>query len=117
MTTNLDRFTDELESLIDLGRKMLLDIQLRSRTDEELRDSTLKAAQEKFDGVFDHEYQNWYTSACAVVGQLIPNRLNEFESLYRSDPKIKEWSSFAQDAAGELYLISLKGTIWKLVRK
>jgi len=44
---------------------------------------------EKARGSFEHEYQRWYTEACAVIRQLIPNRSDEFEYLYKGDGKRK----------------------------
>lgn len=33
------------------------------------------------------EYQRWYTSALSVVGQLLPDRLSEFEALYKLEKR------------------------------
>jgi len=33
------------------------------------------------------EYQNWYTKALAVIRQLMPERLNEFEALYKIEKR------------------------------
>ncbi len=38
---------------------------------------------------FDDSYQRWYSEAVAVVRQLLPQRLNEFEALYRGEPRRK----------------------------
>ncbi|MDE8559043.1 hypothetical protein [Pantoea vagans] len=40
--------------------------------------------------IFANEYQRWYTKAYRVVSQLIKERLAEFESIYKGDPKRKE---------------------------
>ncbi len=39
------------------------------------------------------EYQNWYTRALAVIKQLIPDRLSEFEELYISKIRRKDFNS------------------------
>ncbi|EAY5785125.1 hypothetical protein FQQ32_10645, partial [Salmonella enterica] len=36
-----------------------------------------------------NNYQSWYTKACRVIEQIIPERLNEFVNLYQGDPKRK----------------------------
>jgi hypothetical protein len=40
-------------------------------------------------GSFEKNYQIWCTQACAVVKQLLPDRLTEFVQLYRGDGKRK----------------------------
>ena len=44
---------------------------------------------EEASGVFEREYQRWYTQASAVIRQLIPSRLTEFQELYKGDGKRK----------------------------
>lgn len=39
--------------------------------------------QRKGERVSTFEYQSWYTKALAVVRQLMPDRLNEFQALYK----------------------------------
>ena len=48
-------------------------------------ESTLKDEQP----AFETGYQRWFTEARQVVAQLIPHRLDDFERLYRTDPKRK----------------------------
>ena len=43
----------------------------------------------KVKGSFEKNYQSWYTQACAVVKQLLPDRLPEFVQLYHGDGKRK----------------------------
>jgi len=61
------------------------------------RDNKLsKERREKFadsQGKFANGYQRWYTEAHAVIRQLIPERLQEFEAYYRSDSRRKNISS------------------------
>ncbi|MFA5911362.1 MAG: hypothetical protein WC815_21510 [Vicinamibacterales bacterium] len=39
--------------------------------------------------VFERDYQSWYTESCALIRQLIPERLAEFQELYKGDGKRK----------------------------
>src|SRR5258706_11615330 len=70
----------------------------------------------KVEGTFEKAYQRWYTEACAVLKQLIPERLPEFTQLYHGDPKrkgitsvtynIQDWLNgvrASKDALGEKY--------------
>ncbi|MDR2227509.1 MAG: hypothetical protein LBE52_16115 [Providencia sp.] len=41
---------------------------------------------------FDTNYQRWYTKAYRVIKQIIPERLAEFEKMYKGDEKRKEVS-------------------------
>lgn len=87
MVTNLDRFRADLTALITLGEDMLLDIVVQSP----LSKVKLDAKQaEDVKNSFDRQYQRWYTEASAVIKQLIPERLAEFNQLYKGDAKRKE---------------------------
>ena len=64
-------------------------------------------------GSFGRNYQIWYTQACAVVKQLLSDRLTEFVQLYHGDGKrktidattyhIQDWLNGvrSQDSAGK----------------
>lgn len=72
--TNLDRYRADRDALVALGEKMLEDFVSSDRKDF---------------GTFEEEYQCWYTEASAVVRQLIPDRLAEFEQMYKGEGKRK----------------------------
>jgi hypothetical protein len=93
MTTNLDKYRKDLAALIALGDEMRTDLALRSMKEKGTFKKEHKEAAKTLDGSFERNYQRWYTEASAVVRQLIPDRLDEFQSLYRGDPKRKEISS------------------------
>ena len=90
MPSARERISKELESLVEQGLKLLQD---------------LRTTQEAFK--FKSEYQAWYTRALTVVKQLIPERLDEFISLYSDkgsahniDRYLRgEYSSFFVDEA------------------
>ncbi len=74
MASNLTRYRADLEKLVALGDKMQND--LSGRVDSSVIDAT-----------FENEYQRWYTEAYAVIRQLIPDRVSEFQELYKGDVK------------------------------
>jgi hypothetical protein len=39
---------------------------------------------------FEKLYQGWYSEACEVIRQILPNRLSEFEELYQGNDKRKD---------------------------
>src|SRR5438445_400798 len=90
MTTNLDKYRKELADLIALGHEMSTDLTLRSMKEKGALKKEHKEVAKKLEGSFESNYQRWYTEATAVVRQLIPDRLEEFQSLYRGDAKRKD---------------------------
>ena len=68
---------------------MQLDLTYRQLEERRSLEQSEKENKAKYFGLFDNEYQRWYTQASAVVKQLLPDRHAEFNSLYLSDPKRK----------------------------
>lgn len=89
MTTNLSKYKTDLEKLLALGDRMYADLALRSRSESGKLTKELQAKFDKVKGVFDGSYQAWYTEAGAIIRQLIPDRLAEFQELYKGDGKRK----------------------------
>lgn len=90
MASNLDKYRSDLQKLLQLGSKMDIDLIYRQKTSNgKLSEDESKEAK-KYDGTFEKEYQNFYTEAHAVIKQLIPDRLDEFEKLYKGEPRRKE---------------------------
>jgi len=81
MTSNLDKYKADLDTLLKLGDSMAADLSLR----HQIKQGSLKKENEpiarKIEGTFESEYQRWYTEAVAVIKQLLPDRLAEFEHL------------------------------------
>jgi hypothetical protein len=89
--TNLDKYKEELKDLNTMGDLMETDLNFRTLSDER-KDKLSKKEKDvlkKVNGSFEGSYQPWYTESMALVRQLIPDRLNEFISLYQTDPKRK----------------------------
>ncbi len=90
MPSNLDKYKSDLEALVRLGETMCLDLTYRHLKDTDSLDQKLKAKAKQIEGTFESQYQHWYTEASAVIRQLLPDRLLEFEHLYKGDGKRKK---------------------------
>ncbi|MDE3017095.1 MAG: hypothetical protein KGI29_09300 [Pseudomonadota bacterium] len=89
MQTNLEKYKKDLENLIKQGFLIQSDllIQYCKSMEKPLKDID---AQEKLcSGAFKDQYQGWYTETYVIIKQLLPDRLNEFEALYKRDAKRK----------------------------
>lgn len=87
--SNLDKYKRDLESLVQLGEKMELDLTFCHLKEQGELDEKHKDAAKKVKGSLEREYQRWFTESCAVIKQLLPDRLAEFDHLYRGDGKRK----------------------------
>jgi hypothetical protein len=75
--------------LIALGDEMLVDL---AGSLPPLQKESKKTTQKSADGAkasFRENYQSWYTEAFAVLRQVLPERVEEFESFYKPDSKRK----------------------------
>jgi hypothetical protein len=86
---NIERYRSDLAQLLEQGRLMQTDLLMRVKTREGKLSAKDKETAGKLDGTFESKYQGWYSEAGAVIGQLLPARREEFEHLYRGDPKRK----------------------------
>jgi hypothetical protein len=91
MSTNLERFKQDLTKLISLGNGMSVDLLSRSCTPKQKEEH--KEIFEKAKGSFERDYQKWYTETHALIKQLVPDRLDEFIRLYHGDGKRKQIDS------------------------
>lgn len=89
MDSNLEAFKSDLAALMRRGKDMDLDMSLRHLSARGELDKEGKELAKKLKNTFESGYQRWFTEASAVVRQLIPNRLTEFEELYRGNGKRK----------------------------
>jgi len=90
MSSNLDRYKKDLESLLGNGRDLLYAMQAEC-SPEAFKKHVAKLVQgdEKkvkmfLDALpsFRNTYQGWYSEANALIKQLLPDRLADFESHY-----------------------------------
>lgn len=88
--SNIDKYKNDLDSMLQLGQKMERDLLFRCRKDL----GTLEEGDEDIvrvvEGCFERDYHRWYTEACVVIKQLIPDRYSEFESFYKGDGRKKD---------------------------
>ncbi len=91
MTTKFEQLKKELTDLDKMGTQLVYSMY---KEQDQLDEDAIKKITEKgWEFVSVHqEYQRWYTKAYRVISQIIPERLSEFESLYKADPKRKELS-------------------------
>lgn len=89
LMSNIDKYKTDLESLSKLGEKMDLDLTFRHMKDQGELDKKLQNSAKKINGCLEKEYQSWYSESCAVIKQLLPDRLVEFEHLYKGEGKRK----------------------------
>src|SRR5947209_1400863 len=94
MSTNLDRFKNDLQALIDTGRKLQISMKLAANP-EKIRPQIEAAFKEKTEEfikklplVVDH-YQRWYSEALALLQQLLPDRVQDFVRHYEK-PKARK---------------------------
>jgi hypothetical protein len=111
MTTNLTRYKADLERLIKLGKLMDCDLTSRHLAEIGKLDEEQKKIAASIEGAFEGTYQRWYTEAHAVIRQLIPDRLAEFEQLYKGDGKRREINSSTYHIQDWLRLSDSNGEI------
>lgn len=89
MASNLARYKEDLNKLLEQADGMLLDLAAQEPKGPAALKKEEKALLKEMRVSFRSTYQRWYTEASAVMRQLLPERLAEFESYYRIDPKRK----------------------------
>lgn len=89
MSTQFEKLRSELNILSEMGIQLYYSMHKDFNNLDSESVKKVEAVGIKFVS-FTSEYQNWYTKAYRVISQIIPERLAEFESLYKSDPKRKE---------------------------
>lgn len=85
MKTNLDKYKNDLERLIKTAEAMKDDFACQVTGKKPKTKSEIDPGQ-----LFFGIYQKWYTEAHEVIRQILPNRLEEFERLYKGDQKRKK---------------------------
>lgn len=80
MASTLDKFRQDLEKLIRIGRDLLSDF----IGYEKEKDKPIQGSEK-----FNSGYQKWYSESYEVIRQILPNRLGEFETLYKGDKRKK----------------------------
>lgn len=95
MLTNLDRFKNDLDSLVTKGETLLLSMQYECFP-KETDDSLKKRFGDKTKGIikalpsFEENYQSWYSEAKALIRQLLPDRLADLVHHYEKPKSRKD---------------------------
>lgn len=102
MESNIKKFKEELEKLIDKGEllkfSMALDLELvDAKAEKELKKVKLPS--------FKSEYEKWYSLSMQVIKQVLPDRLDDFKKQYK-DEKRKETDFLTYGVSD--YMIGLK---------
>ena len=92
--TNLEKFKNDLEKLIENGERLLMVMQYECYPDEFEKQvkAKLKGKYKNFvDKIkpFKQQYQHWYSESLVLLRQLLPDRVNDFIKLYEK-PKTRK---------------------------
>jgi hypothetical protein len=106
MQTNIKKFNDELEKLIEKGDLLYY----RMVSDLGIADGKInKLIHELKLPPFKEEYQNWYSVSLQVVKQLLPDRLDDFIAQYKIEKRNKiDYVTYTISD----YIIDLQITSW-----
>ena len=77
---NIQKYKTELQALVKVGKEMLPDFTSKKE----------KNVPPELELNVYGKYQGWYTQSYAVIKQILPDRLTEFEQLYKGDGRRKE---------------------------
>ena len=99
MSTNLDCFKKDLDRLIGLGQKLQVSMEIRINRKEimkQIADAIKeKDKREKYIEslpIFEMTYEAWYSESIALLKQILPDRVDNFISLYEKPRSRKELS-------------------------
>lgn len=95
MTSNIDRFKEDLSKLTKAGKSLHLAMQLVCFPEEfeaQLRGHLKDKADEIIEGLpdFESEYQRWYSEAQALLRQVLPDRVADFCRHYEKPKNRKD---------------------------
>lgn len=91
---NLERYKNDLEKLIKRGEALssAMEYKCNPKDFEEIaREKLGKKASKHLENLpkFSEEYETWYSEATALVGQVLPDRLDDFVGYYEK-PKARK---------------------------
>ncbi len=95
--TNLDRYKNDLDSLLAKGRQLQLAMKVDCFPDliqGQIKEKLGDEAEEFMTTLpnFSTEYQSWYSEAVVVMSQLLPERLSDFVRHYEKPKSRKDIS-------------------------
>lgn len=88
MESNLSKYKNDLQRLIDKGQLLYYGMALDLDIGDDKSKKELKALAKKIKiSSFKQEYETWYSEAQQVIKQIIPDRLNDFIKLYKEEKR------------------------------
>lgn len=89
METNLTKYKKDIDNLIDRGSKLLYGLvyELRDDLEDAYKQIPKKHRIEIEKCEFKSEYHAWYNESIALIKQLIPDRLADFQSYYKIEKR------------------------------
>ena len=89
--SNLDRYQKDVDRLCEQGSK-LLNSMIAVETPEQIKRQKISDEYVKSLPDFRSTYEQWYSEALACISVVLPQRANDFISLYKPDKPRKEIS-------------------------
>ena len=87
MISNLKKYKQGLETLINKGKRLLNSIQKEYKSESDKKEQGAVDTNELLS--FRDEYQSWYSESLAVIKQLVPDRKSDFIKYYEQ-PKNRQ---------------------------
>lgn len=83
METNLTKYKEDIDALIERGEKLYngLVYELRNELGNRYNKLTKEQRAEIEKCVFKSKYNEWYNESIALIKQLIPERLSDFQHI------------------------------------
>ena len=97
MTTNLERYKNDLDKLISTGNELHIAMQMDcfpKEVKKQIKDQYGEKTNKILSDIpsFREEYQTWYSETQALIKQLLPDRLSDFIRYYEKPKGRKEIS-------------------------
>jgi hypothetical protein len=97
MTTNLDRYKNDLDKLISIGNELHIAMQMDcfpKEVKKQIKDKYGEKADKILSGIpsFKEKYQAWYSESQVLIKQLLPDRFSDFVRYYEKPKGRKEIS-------------------------
>jgi len=87
MEGNLSKYKTDLDRLIKLSDQLYTDLAIVAAGKK------VQKGESEPGQIFHSSYQQWYSEAREVIRQILPSRLNEFETLYQGNEKRKDFNA------------------------
>lgn len=97
MASNLDRFKNDLDTLISKGNLLHVAMEYACsprKIEDQIRTQLGEKTAKYIENLpnFDKEYQSWYTEALSMIRQVVPHRADDFIRFYEKPRTRKEIS-------------------------